>query len=213
MVSKLIDISIPIHPHMVTYPGDPGVIFEPALDMGCGELANVSLLHMGSQTGTHMDTPHHILNNGITVEQLPLEVCYGPAHVVEIDAHIQTIDAACLEGCLPPGCERLILKTRNSLFWNDTRNTFREDYAALTEDGAALLARYGIKLVGIDYLSIELYHSTGLKAHKALLQHNIVILESLDLRQAAPGPYSLAAFPVKYHGLDGAPTRAVLISE
>lgn len=211
--TTLIDISVPNFPGMPTFPGDPGIAFEPALDMACGGAANVTHVHIGSQTGTHFDTPHHILNNGVTVEQLPLWACYGPARVVEIPPEIQAIDAGVLRQAAPDlkDCERLLLKTRNSRFWQTHPTEFRTDFAALTADGAEYLADLGLLLVGIDYLSVELYGSTGLKAHKALLHHNILILEGVNLNHVEPGEYILAAFPVNYQGLDGAPTRAVLI--
>ncbi len=208
---RIIDISVPIHPDMPIYPGDPGVSFEPAMDMACGEAANVTRVSMGSQTGTHFDTPHHILNNGVTIEQVPLTQCYGPATVVEVPPEIQAIDQAVLARFNLQGCKRLLLKTRNSAFWQTDRNRFREDFAALTTDGAAYVASLGVELIGIDYLSIELFDSSDLGAHKALLNQNVLILEGLNLADVPSGDYTLAAFPIKYHGLDGAPTRAVLI--
>jgi arylformamidase len=211
VVGALIDISVPISPQMPIYPGDPGVVFESALDMGCGGVANVTHIHIGSQTGTHFDTPHHILNNGVTIEQIPLEQCYGPALVIEIPEEIQAIDLAILKTFDLSGCTRLLLKTRNSGFWQTHPESFVEHFAALTGDGAEYLASQGVQLVGIDYLSVELFGSSGLKAHKALLEQNILILEGINLASVDPGRYTLIAFPLKYHGLDGAPTRAVLV--
>lgn len=210
VTGTFIDISVPIRPGMPIYPGDPGVSFEPALDMACGGAANVTRVSLGSQTGTHYDTPHHILNNGVTIDQIPLETCYGPALVVEIPEPVQAITEAVLAQADLAGCERLLLKTRNSRFWQASPTEFREDYAALTPDGAQYLAQQGVRLVGIDYLSVELYEASGLDAHKALLGKNVLILEGLNLSAVLPGWYTLAAFPINYHGLDGAPTRAVL---
>lgn len=209
---EIFDISVLIRPEMPSFPGDPGIVFESALDMGCGGVANVTLVKMGSQTGTHFDTPHHILNNGKTSETLPLEVCYGPARVIEIPETVQAIDQSVLKSCGDlSSVERLLLKTRNSGFWQSHPELFRQDFAALTPDGARYLADLGVKLVGIDYLSIELFGSPDLGAHKALLTQNIVILEGINLTDIEPGYYTLIALPLKYHGLDGAPTRAVLV--
>lgn len=211
--TTLIDISVPIHPDMPVFPGDPGIHFEPALDMSCGGAANVTRLHIGSQTGTHYDAPHHILNNGVTVDQIPLDHCYGPALVVEIPETVQAIDEAMLRNVDLARCSRLLLKTRNSRFWQETPTVFRNDFAALTGDGADYLAKNGVKLVGIDYLSIELFGQPDLAAHKALLGKQVTILEGLNLTHVQPGWYTLVAFPVLYQGLDGAPTRAVLVKE
>lgn len=210
-VQTLIDISVPITPVMPTFPSDPGVAFEPAMQIACGQPANVTHLHIGSQTGTHYDTPHHILNNGVTVEQLDLSACYGSAQVIAIPETVQAIDHALLTTYDLAGCERLLLKTRNSAYWHTHPQVFQPNYAALTGDAAAYLVEQGIRLVGIDYLSIELYGAPSLDAHTTLLENNILILEGLDLSAVEPGRYTLSAFPVNYHGLDGAPTRAVLI--
>jgi len=208
---QLFDISVPIFPGMPIYPGDPAVVFEPALDISCGDPANVTQLHLGSQTGTHFDTPHHILNNGKTVESLSLDACYGPARVIEIPPEIQAITAEVLQRYDLTGVTRLLLKTKNSGFWQTHPETFRTDFAALTEDGAQYAVSLGLRLIAIDYLSIELYDSPDLKAHQVLLTHDMIILEGINLASVKPGDYLLMAFPIKYQGLDGTPCRAVLV--
>lgn len=209
---NLIDISVAVSPEMPIYPGDPEVRFETPFSIESGDIANLTCLHLGAHTGTHFDAPHHILNNNQTVKDIPLSACYGPIQVINIPDDIQAIDAAVLQNYELSRCERLLLKTRNSAFWQSHPHTFRTDYAALTEDGATYLAALGIQLVGIDYLSIELYHAPpGLKAHRALLEKNIAILEGLNLADVPSGTYTLAAFPIRYDDLDGAPARAVLI--
>ncbi len=207
----LIDISLPIFPGMVTYPRDPTICFKDAKDIGCGDAANITEISIGSHTGTHFDTPFHILNQGFKSDGIPLDKCYGPAQVIEIPAQIQAIDKTVLAAFDLQQSKRLLLKTRNSAFWQANTPSFREDYAALTEDGAEYLVQLGIELVGIDYISIELYGTSGLKAHKALLNRNILILEGINLAQVDPGIYTLMAFPLKYQGLDGAPARAILL--
>lgn len=209
---KLYDISVPIHPAMPIFPGDPRVVFEPALDIACGGAANVTNIQIGSQTGTHFDTPHHILNNGVTIEQLAVERFYGPATVIQIDESVQAITPEILAQSDLTGVTRLLLKSKNSAFWQDYPNTFQENFAALTPAAAEYLVNQGIELIGIDYLSIELFENDNLGAHKALLNHNVIILEGLNLTAVPPGKYTLSAFPVLYQGLDGAPTRAVLIA-
>lgn len=209
---QILDISVPVFEGMVTFPGDPGIRVETVLSMDQGGVANVCCLSIGSQTGTHFDTPHHILNNGITIEQLSLKACYGPAWVAEVPETVQAINAEVLASLNIPPCERLLLKTRNSRFWEEYPNIFQTDYAALTEDGARFIANRQIRLAAIDYLSIELFNTPGLPAHHVLLQNDILILEGINLQAVSPGWYTLAAFPVNYKGLDGAPARAVLLS-
>lgn len=210
---RVIDISVPIHPNMPTFPGDPGVAFESVMVMNDGAVANVTMVHMGSQTGTHYDAPHHILNDAQTAEQIPLTMCFGSALVVELPADIQQITADVLAEYVTEKTPRLLLKTRNSRFWHESPNSFKTDFAAFTADGAQWLVDHGIGLIGLDYLSIELYGAKELGAHKAFLKSGVTILEGLDLTRAKPGWYVLSAFPLKYQGLDGAPCRAVLIQD
>jgi arylformamidase len=100
--------------------------------------------------------------------------------------------------------ERVLFKTRNSELWALDR--FVEDFVALSEDGAAEVVRRGIRLVGIDYLSIG-----GPEAHRTLLRAGVVPLESLDLRAVEPGAYRLVCLPLNVVGADGAPARTLLL--
>ncbi len=211
LTQAMIDISVPIFPEMPIYPGDPAVVFETVMDMAQGGPANVTCLHLGSHTGTHYDTPHHILNNGKTMDHVPLSRCYGPTYVAQVPDEIQAITAEVLASLDLPPCTRLLLKTRNSRYWQESPTEFRSDYAGLTGDGAAFVVAQGIELVGIDYLSIELFDSPNLEAHKTLLHHDVLILEGLNLTQVTPGFYTLSALPLAYQAMDGAPTRAALI--
>ena len=210
--AEVFDISLPIFPGMTVFPGDPDVLFHAALDMGNGDPANVTCLHLGSQTGTHYDAPHHILNNGVTLEHFPLDHFFGPARVVAIPESVMTIDAALLRSLNLDGVERLLLKTRNSRFWQDPAHVFQTDYTALTTDAAEYLAGLDpLLLVGIDYLSIECYGQSELAAHKALMHRKKLILEGINLNDVTPGDYTLVALPLAYRDLDGGPTRAMLL--
>ncbi len=203
---KIYDISAPLHNDMPVYPGDPPVIIEPALSMEKGDAANVSRLSMSTHSGTHIDAPRHIGGRGVSVEHLCLSVLTGRALVVEIGG-IKKIGRKELELFPVKGEERLLLKTGNSLLWG--RPGFTEDYAHLTEDGADYLAGIGMKLVGIDYLSIEAFNGDG-TVHRKLLEHGVIILEGLDLDGIKGGVYELICLPLKVREGDGAPARAIL---
>lgn len=203
------DVSVPLRPDMPTYVGEPG----PRLDfhslIARGNSANVSALSLGSHTGTHVDAPHHFLDGAPTVEALPLDAMVGPAHVVEYsgDGHLTAAD---LEAAgLPDDARRLLLKTGNGRFWDD--DAFHTDFIGLAADAARWLLGRGIRLVGIDYLSIEQFRSPTHEVHKTLLEAGVVIVEGLDLRQVAPGPYFLVCAPLRVVGADGAPARVFLL--
>jgi arylformamidase len=170
----------------------------------------VSRVEFGSHTGTHVDAPKHFFDNGAGVDQLPLDVLMGPARLVEFAPDVLAITEAALREHDLAGCERLLMRTRNSGFIR--AKEFVRDYTYLAPDGAAYLAGLGVRLVGIDCLSIEQFHSGHHRTHRTLLEQSIVIIEGLDLSAVAAGEYQLVCLPLRLAGLDGAPARAVLIA-
>ena len=199
------DVSIPIRPGMVIYHDNPGVDVELDSAIADGATANVSRVTMGAHTGSHIDGPSHFYDGRAGADSLPLEAMIGPATVVELDGIGQApVDAAALEGAeLPGGVERLLLKTPNSRLWD--RDEFTRDFVRLDGSGAEWVLDRGLKLIGIDYLSIG-----DPDAHLALLGAGVVALEGLDLRDIEPGDYELLCLPLRLMDTDGAPARVVL---
>jgi arylformamidase len=203
----MIDITVPIRDSMVTYEGDPSVSVRRRLSIASGDPANVSELTLGSHTGTHIDAPVHFLPGGPTLDAVSLPALVGPALVVETP----TVDMIRVDECealVPSGAERVLFKTRNSALWS--RSDFARDYVALDLAAARWLVSRGVRLVGIDYLSIEAFGATGHPVHKTLLGAGVVVLEGLDLSAARPGRYDLICLPLRLAGGDGAPCRALL---
>ena len=207
---KIFDVTLPISPAMPVWPGDPAVVLEKVSSMDAGAHDNVSRLACSVHTGTHVDAPHHFLNDHRTVESLALDILVGPVQVVQISPDVKLVDAAALEKAMfPAGTERLLLKTSNSQLWERGENAFFTDFVGISVDGADWLVRYGIKLVGIDYLSVAPYHQS-VPTHRALLSAGVIIVEGLDLRAIDPGSYNLYCLPLKLVGSDGAPARVIL---
>ena len=202
-----IDISLPIREGMIVYEGDPDISVSSALSLERGDPANVSLLRLGSHTGTHMDAPLHFIAGAAGIDTLPLDLLIGPALVAEVDA-TRLIEPSHLEKLPLADHPRLLLKTRNSGLWD--RQSFSRDYVALSLASAKLLIERGVKLVGVDYLSIEAFGAEGHPVHKTLLGAGMVILEGLDFRRVTPGAYELYCLPLRIAGGDGSPCRAVL---
>jgi len=200
---EIIDISVPIRSGMVTYPGDPEVQLTRWASISDGSLANLTRLDFGVHSGTHVDAPVHFFDGAPAAESLPLDALVGPARVVDATAVGSKLDAAALAGLDLGGAERVLFKTRNSELW--ARASFADDFVSLTEDAAQELIRRGVRLVGIDYLSIG-----DEAAHLALLGAGVVTIEGLDLRQIEPGDYELICAPLKLVGSDGAPARVLL---
>jgi arylformamidase len=205
------DITLTISPKMPVWPGDPAVELTQIASIDQGANANVSQLNFGLHTGTHVDAPHHFLNDHRTVESLSLDVLTGPCYVLHLDDNVAAITADALEAAnLPPGVSRLLFRTRNSDLWAKGVTEFQTRFVAVPLDGAEWLVRRGIKLVGVDYLSVSPYKNSR-PTHVALLQAGVVILEGLDLSQVAQGFYDLYCLPIKVANSDGAPARTILV--
>lgn len=207
---RIFDISVPVMNGGVVYPGNPEIHIEAQQDMAKGDSSNVSLLSIGSHTGTHVDAPKHMIPNAVGIDQVPLDALIGPAVVVAFDDDVMAVTEAYLRAQPIDGHERVLLKTRNSQFIRERE--FHRDYTYLAPDGAEYLASLGVRLVGIDYLSIEQFHSGHHRTHRTLLEKSVVIVEGLDLSAPPPGEYQFICLPLRLEGCDGAPARAVLIA-
>jgi len=212
-MSKIYDISVTITDKIPVWPGDPNVVLERVSKIENGANANVSRVSMSVHTGTHMDAPYHFIPDGYTIESIPLEVLIGPVLVVRVPDEVEVIDGDVIKRAgIDTAVERVLFKTRNSQFWPALNSEFRTDFVGINEEGARALVETGVRLVGIDFLSIAPYdHSRP--THQVLLGKGIAVLEGCDLSQVGPGRYMLYALPTKFGGSDGAPVRAVLISE
>lgn len=211
--TSIIDISLGIHPNMLTWPSDPGVSIDPASRISQGKAANVSELHCGTHTGTHIDPPLHFIDGGTPIDRIPLEALIGPAVVADLTHVASTIGAAELESLdLAPGVERLLCHTRNSVFWREESPEFTEDYVAISAEGAQWLVDHGIRLVAIDYLSVERRGTPGHPTHKILLGAGVVIVEGVNLDEVAAGEYTLLCLPLRIVDGDGGPARALLLA-
>jgi len=206
------DVTVAISETVPVYSGGPPVTIESVKAMAHGEAANVSKLCLGAHTGTHVDAPNHFIDGTRRVEELDLEKLIGTCHVVEIDNSVTAIEPSHFPTA--NGVERILFKTRNSAFWNEPEKGFRTDFTFITPQSAQVLADSGVKLVGIDYLSVEEFGSPDHPTHKILLEKEVVILERLDLRAVPAGDYELICLPLKFIGGtgDGAPARTILRS-
>lgn len=210
---KVHDVSLVLRPDMVTWKSEQGPTITPLRRIERGDGANVSVVSLANHTGTHVDPPIHFIEGANTVDRLPLEALVGPCLVVGY-GEADHISGHWLEqASIPRGTERLLFKTANSALWADPAAPFDEDFIALDETAAHWCVRAGIKLVGVDYLSVEPFGTgrIGHPAHVALLSANVVIVEGLDLRDVTPGGYEIVCAPLKILDGDGAPARVFLI--
>ena len=203
------DISVPLVTGGVVYAGNPPIriSLQQAIAKGAG--ANVSELQMGSHTGTHVDAPRHFSDSAPGIDEVPLERLIGPARVLEFADDVRAVGAAELQQRDLSGATRVLLKTRNSALLSQPE--FHSDFTYLAPDGAQYLVDRGVQLVGVDYYSVEQFHSGHHMTHKTLFANDVVIVEGLLLADIAPGDYELICLPLRLKGVDGAPARAVLV--
>jgi arylformamidase len=209
---QIYDVSVPLSAATPTYPGDPGIEITNWLTLANGDTANVSLMKFSLHSGTHVDAPSHFIAGGAKVDSLPWESLLGEAEVIEVPDDVRIIDRRFVVANCTGRSQRILFKTRNSTFWDNRQEGFREDYVYIDHDAARWLVETGIKLVGIDYLSVEQFKSNTFETHHAFLSNGVVILESLDLRGVPSGVYELLCLPLKIAGGsgDGAPARVIL---
>ena len=208
------DVSVSIGSATPTYPGDPVISFEQWAAIQKGDPANVTMLHFGAHTGTHVDAPAHFIAGAPGVKSMQLDLLIGQARVVVLPNNVMAITASHVNDLNLKSATRVLFKTRNSAFWGNTEHGFRSDYTYIEPDAARSLVKMGIRLVGIDYLSVEKFGSRQFETHTILLERGVVIVEGLDLRAVKEGDYELICLPLKLaDGLgDGAPARAILRS-
>ena len=201
----ILDITLRVDKHLAVWPGDTPFAFQWKWKMSEGDSVNVGSVEMSIHTGTHVDAPYHFLEKGETTDALAPEIYIGPALVVDAPGSgiigIESLGNADL-GPTP----RVLFRTDA---WQD-HTRFPDTFPIMEEPLIDHLAGQGVRLVGIDLPSVDAPESESLPNHHHLAANGIYILESLDLRKAAPGRYELIALPLKLSGADGSPVRAVL---
>ena len=203
-----IDISVTVRHAMPHWPDNPPVVLERLMDIGRGDGCNVSHLAMGVHTGTHMDGPVHFLHQAAGLDEMPLTATMGRARVIEITDPEKITVAELRQHQLQPG-ERVLFRTENSIrCWQS--DSFVEDFVYISEAAAEHLAESRVQTVGVDYLSVGGFFVDGGQIHRLLLDAGIWIIEGLDLSAVGAGTYEMICLPVKLHGSDGAPARAIL---
>jgi arylformamidase len=207
---KLYDVTIAVSELVPTFPGDPKVTIDTCKAIASGDVANVSLISFGVHTATHVDAPNHFLEGTRKLAELDIYKMIGDCYVMELTDDVLSIEPKHVERL--DNVERILFKTRNSQFWNEPEKGFREDFTYISPAAARILVEKNIKLVGIDYLSVEQFGVGSFDTHITLLEKEIVIIEGLDLREVPEGNYELMCLPLKIEGGtgDGSPARTVL---
>ncbi len=210
---KIFDVTVPIKQSMPVWPGDPQVDNRLFASIDNGDEANVTSINMSAHTGTHIDAPRHFIELGGAIENLDLNTLLGEVEVIEIDASVIQIEASTLEAFNQHQWkQRVFFKTRNSSLRLLEKKSFFQEFTALSPDAAGYLINQGVKLVGIDYLSIAPFEN-GIDTHVELLKNEVIVIEGLNLTDIPAGIYDLIALPILLENADGAPARVLLIQK
>ena len=210
-MARYIDISIPTSPATTVFPGDPAPeFFWPGWTHEKGNPANVGFYKGGLHHGTHVDAPWHFIPGGKKLDAIPVEIWLGACEVVDLRDLTRCVDAAALDAArIPEGTTRLLLKTRNGDvdYWTRPWNP---EFIYIAQSAARWCTTRGVRLVGLDYLTIDPPTEPTFPAHLELLGRETVILENICLREVPAGACELLAAPVKVAGVDGGWCRALL---
>jgi len=206
---KIYDISLDISEKLPVWPGDPKIGIEKKCSIENGDICNVTSIILGVHTGTHIDAPYHFVNDGRKTDEIKIQEFIGECLVVEIDTddfikkeHLMDINL--------DGIEKILFKTKNSILWETKVEEFNENFISLDLSAAEYLVNKGIKLIGVDYLSIEGFFSKDAIVHKTLLGNNIIVVEGLNLFGIESKKYELICLPIKLVACDGSPARVIL---
>lgn len=216
--AEIFDITVPFGPNVPTWPMHPPSTVGPLRRIAEGAPSNVSLLAISSHAGTHVDANWHFIDDGAKLLDIPLSRWNGPCHVARIPDIVAEIEPADLDAAgIPAGTERLLLRTRNSREWerlgDEAPIPFREDYVGVSPEAAQWLVDRGVRLIGIDYLSVGPFGEVNKETHRTLLGNDVLIAETLDLSGVEPGRYDLVCLPLKLAIGDGAPARVLLVRQ
>ena len=205
-MGEIIDISPLISPRIGVWPGDTPFSREVLLDMHDGANLTLSTIHTTVHLGAHTDAPNHYAKSGEGIAARPLELYYGPCQVMEV-----TIPRG--ERILPENlpseikAPRLLLKTGSF----PDPNHFNEDFNSLSPELVEWLHNHGVRLIGIDTPSVDLFSDKELLSHNAIASRNMAILEGVVLEEVPSGAYTLVALPLKLEACDASPVRAALL--
>lgn len=209
--SEWIDITIPLRNAMVHWPEDPiPPRVERIMDVDRGDKVTMSQINIISHTGTHMDAPLHFIYGGGSIDEMPLDTAVGPARVIEIRDTESIKPGELVDSNIQPG-ERILFKTQNSTRVYQT-DEFVEDYVYFSTEAAHLFVEKGVRVVGLDYISIGSYKSQPnlVETHETLLRNGIYILEGINLSGVKAGQYELICLPIRLERGDAGPARAIL---
>jgi arylformamidase len=199
------DITPPITSRLQVWPGDTPPAREVLLDIQRGDNITLSTLRATVHLGAHADAPSHYAGTAAAIHERSLAFYLGPCQVLRVAAaHATRVTPETV--ARPLQAERVLIATGT---FPDPEH-FNTDFAALSPELVKRLHEQGVKLIGIDTPSVDLFDSKDLPSHQMFLKHDMAILEGLALQGVPEGVYELIALPLRLVGFDASPVRAIL---
>ena len=202
MTIRWLDVSMPLREGMAVWPGDPAFTMKPEARIAAGDGCNTSVISLCTHTGTHCDAPWHFEGGGERLHEVDTTLFFGDAMVLDLPG-VDLITARELAGVTFP--DRVLFRTRNSAIALNA--PFQEDFVGLDDTAARALVEAGVRLVGVDYLSVAPFGNSA-PTHHTLLSNGVFVVEGLRLGPVPAGVYPFTVLPMPLQGADGAPCRA-----
>ncbi len=201
------DISPPISPRLAVWPGDTPPMREVRCDFRRGDSITLSSLHATVHLGAHADAPSHYGAEAPSIDQRSLDSYLGRCQVIRVAVPRNARITASMP-TTPIQAERVLFATGTF----PDPESFNPDFAALAPELIDRLHEQGVRLIGIDTPSVDLFDSKDLPSHRMFLKHDMAILEGLVLKDVPEGFYELIARPLRLVGFDASPVLAVLVT-
>ncbi|HSW92744.1 MAG TPA: cyclase family protein [Gammaproteobacteria bacterium] len=199
------DLTAKMSEKTVVYPGDPEFKSEDICSLERGSPFHLCQMHLGNHTGTHIDFPAHVIKGGKTSSDFPIESLIGSGLIIEVPDTEKSITKSFVADQPIQLNDFVFFKTANSKL--SKQGKFFDKYVYIEPDAAEELLKKGVKIVGIDYISVDQYEAENLPVHNSLLSNNVLIVEGLELNNAPIGRCKIYIMPMNIHAMDGLPAR------
>ncbi|UCF37918.1 MAG: cyclase family protein [Acidobacteriota bacterium] len=204
-MGQIYDVTALLHEGTANWPGDTPFSRDVSERISEGSCMNLSRVEMSLHTGTHMDAPWHYADSGVGIDEVPLEACLGRALLVSIE-NVTEVQVEDVKDVIRKGPERVLFRFDSQ----KNADIFRKDFTYFSAEAARALGEAGVRLIGTDSASVDIWDSKTLPAHRAFNENSVFLLENLVLNGVPDGEYELIVLPLRIRGGDGSPVRAVL---
>lgn len=201
------DLTAKIGEEIVVFPGDPQYKIDHVQSLDTGSQFHLSEIRLGNHTGTHIDFPAHVIKGGKTSNDFPIDSLIGSGIIIEVPQHEVSITGDFVRKQSILANDFVFFKTSNSNI--SKQEKFTEKYVYIEPEAAKELLNKNVKVVGIDYISVDKYEAETLPVHKSLLSNDVLIVEGLELNSVPIGRCKIYIMPINIDKMDGLPARVV----